>query len=308
MLPALRDCPAIELAAVASRSTEKAERVAAEFGCTAHHGYEALLADAAIDAVYVPLPTGLHEKWVTAALGAGKHALVEKSSAMDAASARRMAGLAGDRGLLLVENFLFPHHSQTAWVQAALKGGMLGRLVELRATFSFPHRADDDIRYVRELGGGALYDVGTYALRAARLLLGDDLRVAGATLTDDAARGVDVHGTALLDHTGGQVAQLSWGIGLQYECRWDLLGTGGRMVLERAFTPPPGLQPTVRIECGRELRTETLPADDYYGNMLRHFAAAVRDPAAHATERESLVRQALLLDAVRRSATQGATT
>jgi len=303
MIPALVASPAAELAGIASRSLEKAERAVATFGGRAFDGYAALLDDPAIDAVYIPLPTGLHEEWVTAALAAGKHAFVEKSFAMDADSAERMVADATERGLLLLENILFQFHRQTAWIDAAIARGEIGRLQQLRTSFCFPHRAPDDIRYVRELGGGALFDVGTYGVCAARHFLGEDVRVVGATLLMDDERGVDVQGTATVESSDGRVAQLSWGFGYQYTCSWELIGSEGRIAADRAFTSPPGAERSVRLERGRDAHVETIPPDDYYANIWRAFAAAVGDPSAHAAHHDAIVRQARLLDAVRRGAT-----
>ena len=90
MIPALQECAAIELVCMASRTEEKAKESAARSGCEAVAGYDALLKRNDLDAVYIPLPTGLHDEWCTKALKAGKHLLVEKSFAMDYASAQRM--------------------------------------------------------------------------------------------------------------------------------------------------------------------------------------------------------------------------
>jgi predicted dehydrogenase len=300
MIPAIAACDRMRLAAVASRSAEKAAAVAERFDCAARHGYGTLLEDDAIDAVYVPLPTGLHEEWVTRALAAGKHALVEKSFALDAASAERMVAVARERDLLVAENFLFPNHSQTAWVLRTLTEGGIGDPLSFRLTFCFPHLAPEDIRYRRELGGGALYDAGCYTVRAARTLLGDDVAVVGSRIRHDSERGVDVRGAALLADSRGRTAHLAWGFGMQYVCAWDVLGSDGRLTVERAFTPPPGHAPTVHVRRGAESSTERLPADDHFANMCARFAAETSSAEARSLRREEILGQARLMDAVRR--------
>jgi predicted dehydrogenase len=268
MIPAIVGTPGMALAAVASRTAGRAAETAEQFECSPVDGYAALLARDDVDAVYVPLPTGLHEEWVTRALEAGKHVFAEKTFAMDAASAKRMTAAAERNGVLLVENFLFPNHSQTAWVQRVLDDGAIGRPLSYRFTFSFPHIDPGDIRYDRELGGGALLDIGCYTLRAVRLFLGEEAELLGSRVVEDPAYGVDVRGAALFADAHGRTAHASWAFGMQYVCEWDIVGTEGRLTLDRAFTAPPGHVPRPRIRRDREVETVELPSDDYFARLL----------------------------------------
>ncbi|MBN2310968.1 MAG: Gfo/Idh/MocA family oxidoreductase [Candidatus Hydrogenedentes bacterium] len=299
MLPALLECHEARLVAVASRSGDKARRFAERFGCNAVAGYASLLERDDIDVIYMPLPTGLHDEWVRKALDAGKHLLVEKSFTSDLESAEALAALAAERGLLVMENFLFPLHSQHQWVSDRVSRGDLGDLWLFRSTFAFPPLPDDNFRYDPALGGGALLDAGGYPVKAAQLFLGDDLALTGAVLEYDSARGVDLAGHAQFVNGRGQVAQVSFGFNSFYQCRYELLGTKARLVVERAFTPPPGFRPQVRLEAQDHTQTFTLAADDHYLNMWRHFAATVRSGEGFDDHRRAVVRQAALLHAIR---------
>lgn len=284
-IPALHACPETTVVAVASRDGAKAERFAAEFSADATD-YAGLLARPDVDAVYLPLPPALHERWGVAVLTAGKHLLVEKPLAADPAAARALVQAAADAGLVLRENFMFLHHPQHARVRDLVTGGRIGEPRALRAAFGIPPLPDTDIRYDPALGGGALLDVGVYPLRLAQHLLGDDLRVTGAVLHQD-ARGVDVGGAALLVSAAGVPVSVEFGFRHAYGSRYELWGSSGRLLLDRAFTPPPGWQPVLRVEEQDHAEEHTLPAADQFRLSVAAFAAAVRagHRAGHGPER-----------------------
>ncbi|MEU9111237.1 Gfo/Idh/MocA family oxidoreductase [Streptomyces sp. NPDC048483] len=309
-LPAVSRVPELELAAVASRYRARAEAFGAEFGCRAVAGYQRLIERADIDAVYVPLPTGLHHTWVDRALRAGKHVLAEKPLTDDHAATARLAGLARERGLLLRENFAFLHHAQHRAVRELVTAGEIGEVRSCRAVFGIPPRPADDVRYRRELGGGALLDVGVYPLRAAQLLLSGPLEVAGARLRVDRTSGVDIGGSALLATVSGLTAQVEFGFDRHYRGAYELWGSEGRIVVERAYTAPADLAPSVRVERPGGVRHLDLAADDQFRNVAAAFArdvltgARVDDTAAAGgiNAADAMVRQAALVAAVRHAA------
>ena len=300
MIPAMIECDRVKLVAVASRTEEKARKFARRFNCDALTGYDKVLARGDIDAVYMPLPTGLHEEWVVKTLEAGKHILVEKSFAENYESALKMVNLAKAKNLLIQENFLFPHHSQSTWVKDLVARGELGEILLLRSTFGFPPLSRDNFRYNKDLGGGALLDSGTYVVKASQLFLGNELEVIGADLTHDDELGVDVFGSAMLKNQVKQVAHVSFGFNCYYQCILELLGTKGKLMVERAFTPPPGFRPTVRLEHQDRKQEYILDADNHYINMCRFFADTVTNTTYSQSHWDSLLNQARLLDALRR--------
>jgi dTDP-3,4-didehydro-2,6-dideoxy-alpha-D-glucose 3-reductase len=274
-LPALRSHPDTTVTWVASRDPEKAKRFAAEFDCRATD-YDGLLERDDVDAVYLPLPPSLHLHWGARALRAGKHLLAEKPLAASGADAAELVRLAAAHRLVLRENFMFLHHSQHATVRRLVAEGRLGELRSLHASFCIPPLPDSDIRYAPALGGGALLDVGVYPLRTALLFLGGGLRVAGASLRLDPARGVDVGGQALLVSPAGVPASVEFGFQHAYGSRYTLWGSSARLVLGRAYTPAPGWQPVLRIEEQDHVEEITLPADHQFERSVGAFAAAVR--------------------------------
>jgi dTDP-3,4-didehydro-2,6-dideoxy-alpha-D-glucose 3-reductase len=305
-VPALLSCPQTELRAVASRDPAKAQRFAAEFGCVSTT-YDQLLQRDDIDAVYVPLPPSLHLQWGLDVLRAGKHLLLEKPASTTAEGARELVRAADKHGLVLRENFTFQHHSQHRAVQNLLVAGRLGTLRSLSAAFCFPPLPENDIRYVGELGGGALLDAGVYPIRIAQLLLGEDLQVLGSTLRVDPVRGVDLGGHALLLSADGVPADVTFGFEHAYGSRYSVWGSAGRLTLDRAFAPPPTWAPTLRIEEQGRAEELSLPPDHQFERSVGSFATAVlagetaREPD-EARRCAQTVRTMELVDEIRRHA------
>ncbi|WP_328496308.1 Gfo/Idh/MocA family oxidoreductase [Streptomyces sp. NBC_00414] len=301
ILPALVEHGSVRLVAVASRDGARAERLAARFGCAAVTGYRALLDRDDIDAVYVPLPPGMHHEWVAEALTAGKHVLVEKPLSTTYEQSAELVATAARLDLALTENFMFLHHSQHAAVRD-LARGEIGELRVFSSSFGVPPPHPSSFRHDARLGGGALLDVGVYPLRAAQLHLAGELDVLGACLRVDEATGVDVAGSALLSTATGVTAQLDFGFQHSYRSAYALWGSRGRISVPRAFTPPRGHRPVVRLEQQDRITELTLAADHQVGNALDAFAAAALSGTGRAALGEALLRQALLVEQVRKAA------
>ncbi|MEU6660813.1 Gfo/Idh/MocA family oxidoreductase [Streptomyces sp. NPDC046821] len=276
VLPALDAAPGVRVAAVASRDSATAARVAEPYGCAALTGYQAVLDRPDIDAVYVPLPAALHAEWTERALRAGKHVLAEKPLTTGLDETARLVALAGELGLVLRENFMFPHHRVHDRVRRLVAEGAVGRLRCFNAEFSIPKRPPQDIRYQSSLGGGALTDVGVYPLRVAQHFLGAGLEVAGAVLHEDPDHGVDVAGAVLLRAPDGVTAQLTFGIEHAYRAAYELVGSEGRLTVDRAFSPPADHRVRIRLEGRDGPRDLSAEPDDQYTRAMTAFATAVR--------------------------------
>lgn len=301
-LPALEAEPVTEVAAIASRSRDRAERFTGRFGGTPVEGYDALLEREDIDAVYVPLPAVLHAEWIDRALRAGKHVLAEKPLTTDRERAGELFELAGKQGLLLMENFMFLHHPQHERVAALLAEGVIGELRGFAASFTIPPRPEGDIRYQADVGGGALLDIGVYPIRAAGLFLGPGLEVAGAVLRHDRPGGVVVGGSALLTTDHGVTAQLTFGMEHSYTNGYEFRGSTGRLWLDRVFTPPDTHRPVVHVERQDHSERFELPAADQFLLSIRAFARAVLAGDHPREWTTASLDHAALVDAVRRDA------
>ncbi|MEU3529349.1 Gfo/Idh/MocA family oxidoreductase [Streptomyces sp. NPDC038707] len=299
MLPAFASSGDTELVAVASRDPDKAQRVAERFDCRPVHGYEQLLAQDDIDAVYVPLPAALRPRWVEAALRAGRHVLAEKPVSTEHARTGDLFGLAASRGLVLMENVMFVHHRRHEAVRHLISDGALGELRSFHAAFTIPPLADSDIRYQPELGGGALMDVGIYPLRAALHLLGPELDLIGACLVRGAGRQVDTSGAALLHTPGGVTAQITFGMEHTYRSAYALRGSEGCLTVDRAFTPPADDVPVIGLHRGAKTEEIRLEPHDQVAATAAAFAAAAR--AGTPPDTRDTLRQSELLDEMSRT-------
>jgi len=194
-----------EVVAVASRDADRARGYAQAHGIASAHGsYEALLADPAVDAVYISLPNGMHLEWSERALRAGKHVLCEKPLGRDPDAVAAAFDLADRRGLQLREAFMYRHHPQTRRLAELVAEGVVGSLRSVRSTFSFVLSDPADVRLRADLEGGALLDLGCYCVSAARLLAGEPDSVAGVRVLG--GDGVDVSFAGAMRFPGDVVA------------------------------------------------------------------------------------------------------
>jgi predicted dehydrogenase len=271
VIPAIQATPGFELVAIASRTLEKAMPLAQRFNCEAIEGYDTLLNRSDIDAIYMPLPTGIHLEWVLKTLDAGKHVLVEKSLAMNYAEAQQMIAKAEEKQLVLMENFMFWFHSQHGIVQNLMEQGEIGELRQFRAQFGFPKLAATNFRYIKADGGGAILDTAAYTVKGAQMYLGFDLKVAGAQINIDPKTGVDLFGCATLVNKQGVSAQLSWGFDNYYQNNYEVWGNKGKITAERAFSPQPTFTPKLVLEQQDFRREYTVPADNHFIKILSQF-------------------------------------
>jgi len=301
MLPALLASPLIELVAVASRTTAKAQAFATRFGCAAVTGYDQLLVRDDIDAVYIPLPAELHAGWTLRALRVGKHVLSEKPFAASYREAAEAVALAEERGLLAMESFMFLHHSQHREVQRLVADGAIGKLRAFTSDFAFPPLPTVGGRYLARRGQ-ALLEVGVYPIRAAQLFLGESLTVRGAFLRVDPDRQVDVAGSALLVRPDGVTAQVTFGFEHFYRSTYALWGSEGRISLHRAFTTPDTYQPVIHLQRQDRREELTLSPDRQFENVAGEFARTILERRNFRPQHDAVLRQAALIDAVRTAA------
>src|SRR5919107_1683599 len=162
-----------ELVAVASRDEARGRAYAAERGIPrVHTSYDALLADPEVDAIYNPLPNSLHVEWTVRALEAGKHVLCEKPLSRRAAEVDVAFDAAERAGRLLMEAFMWRFHPQTEELARLVREGAVGELRYVRAAFGFDLPDESNVRWLADLEGGALMDVGCYCVSGLRLVTG----------------------------------------------------------------------------------------------------------------------------------------
>jgi predicted dehydrogenase len=292
----------VEVVAVASRDSARAESYSREHGLPrAHSSYKALLDDPDVDAIYIPLPNGLHHEWSMRALVAGKHVLAEKPYSRRPGEVEEAFGLAEESGLVLMEAFMYRHHPQTAMVTELVASGVLGRLRAIRATFTFRLERAEDPRLLPELDGGSLMDVGCYCVSGSRLLAGEPVRVQGEQVAGETGVDLAFHGTLLFEDD--VVAQIDSSFTLPRFQRLEALGEDGSLLVESPWRPDWG--GALLLSRGQETTRIEVPAADMFQLELENFAAAIGGDAPPLLGRADALGQARALDALYRSAAEG---
>jgi predicted dehydrogenase len=291
MLPSLARQPLVEVTAIASRRIERAESFTSRFGGAAVAGYERLLDRDDVDAVYIPLPPHLHVEWTLRALAAGKHVLCEKPFATSLPDAEKAVAFARERGLLLMESFMFLHHAQHARVRELVAEGLIGEVQLFTSEFGIPLRGGTD-------RASTLPEVAAYPVRAAQLFLGDGLRVAGAQVRPDNARGPQPAGSALLVSPSGAAAHLAYGVEHAYRSGYGLWGSEGRLRLERAFSTPDDFVPVLRVERDGVSSEIRLTPDHHFTNIAGAFAGAILHGEDHTPHTDSVLAHARLMQSI----------
>ena len=263
-----------ELAAVGSRSAESAARFAGEFGGTARAGYEALLADPAVEAVYISLPNALHREWTIRSLEAGKHVLCEKPIASSAAEAGEMFDAARRSGRLVAEAFMYRCHPAVERFIRTVRDGAIGRLKLVRTHFTFNRPASaDDVRYQPGLAGGSLMDVGCYCINLARALAGAEPTAMHA-VAHRHATGVDDYAAGTLSFDGEVLGCFTCGMTVEADRTTYACGSEGYAVID---CPWFGAGTFTLVKAGQRETVETKAPRDLYALEAEAFAAAVHD-------------------------------
>jgi predicted dehydrogenase len=314
VVPPLQRSTRCEVVAIASRDAALARETADRLGIAAAHGsYEALLADPAVAAVYIPLPNHLHVPWATRAAEAGKHVLCEKPIGLDAAEAEALLAVRDRTGVRVQEAFMVRTHPQWLRAREIVRSGRIGELRAVTGHFSYRLTDPANVRNVLDWGGGGLLDIGCYPITTARFVTGTEPRRVAALLERDPAMGVDRLGSVILDFDGGVQCAFTYGTQAAPRQTMQFHGTEARLEVEVPFNAPNDRPCRLFFyEPGADrlglAATETIeiPACDQYGVMGDAFAACVLDGGAEQpVPLEDSVANMRVIDAVFRAAERG---
>lgn len=296
VLPAILELDTFQLVGVASRSNIKAKIIAEKFGTKAYTGYETIN-DASPDAIYIPLPNSLHYYWIKYFLNLGVHVLVEKSMTCDLIDTTELNELARSKGLALLENFQFRFHNQLSFIKQLLKNDVIGELRNIRSAFGFPpFVSKDNIRYFKELGGGALLDAGAYPIKISQIFMNDDIFVDSSSLNVSDEFGVDTWGSAFLkSYTNNVTSQIAFGFDQYYQNTLELWGSRGKITANRIFTAGPGIAPEVLVETDFEKKKHIIQPENHFVKMLEYFQALIQGKIEKELEFSGNIKQARLL-------------
>jgi predicted dehydrogenase len=305
------------LAAVGSRTPDSARAFAAAHAIPQARGtYEQLLHDPSVEAVYNSLPNSLHHEWTIRALNAGKHVLCEKPFAITEAQSQEMFDVARQRGLCLVEAFMYRSHPLTLAVLDAVRGGAIGEVRLIRTSFCYhTKKIEGNVRFDPALAGGALMDIGCYCISFSRLFAGaEPARISAAARMHPT--GVDEITTGTLHFPGDTLATFACGMSLHADNTASICGSEGYIdipipwkppaenaeFLIARSTPPRMDSPTAKAPPpppARETRRVSANSD-IFGVEADAFAATVQDHAPPAVSEQDTLGNMRTLDTIRR--------
>jgi predicted dehydrogenase len=286
------------IAAVAARDRSRAQAFATKHGVpTVHENYEALIADPNLDAIYNPLPNGLHAEWTIAALEAGKHVLCEKPFTANTKEAEAVAAVAASTGLVVMEAFHYRYHPLAQRMRDIVDSGELGTTRRVETALCFPLPKFSDIRYQYDLAGGALMDVGTYTVHMARLLGSEEPEVVSAEpklRTPQVDRAMRAELRFPSGHTG-RITCSMWSMwAIQTYAR--VKGEKGELFVINPTSPQ--LWHRMRVKVVGVARTEHFPKKPTYEYQLEAFCAAVLRGEPTLTPPADSIANMRVLDAI----------
>lgn len=304
IIPTIKEMDEFNLIGIASRSKDKADIFAKEFDTKAFYSYESLLEDTSLDAVYIPLPNSLHYEWIKKSFQKNLHILIEKSLACEYEEVVELNNLAKEKGLVLIENFQFRFHSQLQYIKKLVDSGEIGELRNIRASFGFPPFSDaDNIRYKKELGGGALLDAGAYPLKISQIFLGDEISVQSASLDTPSDKEVDIWGSAYIKQNNENLSsQIAFGFDHFYQNSIELWGSKGKIYTNRIFTAAPSFEPIIEIETNDRKESIKLSSDNHFKNMLKYFYTQIITKENIEDEYNQNINQARLIKELKEKA------
>lgn len=309
-IPGLLACENAELYAIAGRNEEKLKAYAEPFAPKKlYTDYQVLLDDENVDAVYLPLPNGIHMEWVKKAAAAGKHILCEKPMALTEEQVREMFAAAKEHGVLLEEAYAYRHAQLVQKVKEIVDSGAIGRIRYLESKHSTFDTNRSGIRYQKGNGGGAVYDVTCYNVSLASYLFGKDPEDMSVYCGFDKETGVDVSDAVMLRYEEGVTAMLYAGLDAYRRGCYSILGETGRIDVDHKFNSSGVCH--IRVSTGArpqgaeyvdETTTEyTIWVDDNYKKEIELFSDAVLNGSALTVSEEESLRTARVCDAIRRA-------
>jgi predicted dehydrogenase len=311
IIPALRKCERVEVAAIASRDHARAEEAARKFGIPKAYGsYEELLADSEIEVIYNPAPNHLHVPWSIKALEAGKHVLCEKPIGLGAAEALKLLDASKKYPRLkIMEAFMYRHHPQWRRAKRLVEEGGVGALRTINSFFSYFNDDPDNVRNKPEIGGGGLMDIGCYNISLSRLIFGEEPRRVMGVLDYDPNFKTDRIASGILDFGRGDfgrgTATFTCSTQLAPYQRANIFGDAGRIEIEIPFNAPPDRPCRIWHETSAGIEEISFDICDQYAIQGDLFSLAVINDTPVPTPIEDAVANMKVIEALVESGRTG---
>ena len=275
VIPAMQAGQYCSVIALASRDPAKGKAAAKQLNIPNVFGsYEELLAEAAVEAVYIPLPNHLHVPWAIKALQAGKHVLCEKPIGLTAAQGEELLAVAKQHPRLkIMEAFMYRHHPQWQLARRLVGEGKIGQLRTVHSFFSYMNVDPKNIRNIGEMGGGGLMDIGCYCVSLSRFLFDTEPVRISAVADYDPNFKTDRLASGLLEFPNG-IATFTCSTQLAAYQRVNIFGTDGRIEIEIPFNAPPDRPCKMWHQQGKETKEIELEICNQYTLMADAFSLA----------------------------------
>lgn len=298
-----------EVVSIASRSLSKAKEWSLRFGIGAERSYDALLSNRNIDAVYIPLPVGLHKKWALKAVAAGKHIICEKSMAENLRSVAKIVDKCRSNNLVLYENFMCEFHPQHEKVLFLIKNGKIGKPFLFRSFFGFPPFKKNNIRYDKKLGGSSLNDAGAHIVSMSRKIFGKEPTAVTCSLLNAEKTGVDIQGSAMLEFSSEQTALVAFSYRSVYQNNYSVWGSHGLINVGRSYSISPEMRPSLELIKNDKIRETRIVIDAPAANQFEIIFHDFCDTILHKKDRVNeindiyshIINQGRVLEALRLS-------
>ncbi len=276
VIPAIHESRNGVVAAVASRSLERAREFAAEQSIPIVYGsYEELIESEDLDAIYNPLPNSMHAEWSIKCAGAGVATLCEKPFASDAAEAQTIVDAFESQDVLLAEAFMYRFHPQHTKVKSIMAEGGIGDLKIINSSFTFYISDTANIRLSKALAGGGLMDVGCYCVNLMRFITGEEPEAVTAVGNIGPSTGVDEILAGTLKFPSGVIGHFDCGLRAHRQQSYRLKGTSGSIVVGSSFTPDKAKDTIVQHWRGDQFTEHVIAPVDHYQLMVEDFADAL---------------------------------
>ncbi|MEH7333058.1 Gfo/Idh/MocA family oxidoreductase [Neobacillus drentensis] len=276
VIPAILNSDYAEVAAIASRG-DKAKDIAERFSIPKFYdSYHKLLMDQEIEAVYIPLPNHLHKQWVTEAAKHGKHVLVEKPAALTAEETQEMMDCCRENNVIFMEAFMYQFHPQHLRVREIVTSGEIGEIKFMRASFSYFLKDElTNIRMKKKMGGGSIYDIGSYCIHSIRNIMESEPVRVEAFAELDPRSGIDRSAIVYIKLENGINTVFDCSFDMSFRQEYEIVGTKGRITVPAAYRPDVSDNAgVILIESVQGKRSEMVSADQFK-MQIDHFSQAV---------------------------------
>jgi dTDP-3,4-didehydro-2,6-dideoxy-alpha-D-glucose 3-reductase len=268
ILPAINKSESVNLIGMFTRNIDVLTSQSKQYDCHAYNNSDELLADSNAQVVYISSPNAMHYEQVKQCLLNNKHVIVEKTALSSLEETQEIIDLAKSKSLVIMEAFMFLYHRQFSDLRELIESEKYGKMLFVDASFGFPHLSKDDIRYSKELAGGALNDAGAYTICAILYLLGSDSELIFSDLNTEDGYDVDTSGMAIFKKDNIK-AVCKWAMGGSYKNEITIWCEKGHIVVDRAFSKPETYESKIKItHNGKMVEEITSGKDNHFVKML----------------------------------------